>query len=164
MKDFYSKYYWGIKKFVSKKIDDDDIVEEIASDVILAAWESQENFKHESNEFSWICGIAKHKIIDYYRKKKLKTVLFSVSPIFEEIADEALTPEKDCLKNELIEEVRKSLKSLKDNYKNILTLKYLKGLAVNEIATQSGKSSKSIESMLGRARLALREIWNNENN
>jgi RNA polymerase sigma-70 factor, ECF subfamily len=164
MREFYSKYYWGIKKFVSKKIDDEDVVEEITSDVIWAAWEAQENFKHESNEFSWICGIAKHKIVDYFRKKKLKTVLFSVSPIFEEIADEALTPEKDCLKNELIEEVRKSLKSLKDNYKNILTLKYLKGLAVNEIAAQSGKSHKSIESMLGRARLALREIWNNENN
>lgn len=164
MNSFYKKYYPGIRAFVAKKIDDEQIVEEIVQDVLLAAWESRGVFLGNCREFSWICGIAKHKVVDYFRKKKIKTILFSVSPIFEEIADEALTPEKDCLKNELIAEVRKSLKRIKKNYKQILTLKYFKGLAVDEIAKLSGKSNKSVESMLGRARMAFREIWNNENN
>lgn len=164
MRGFYKKYYSGVRAFVAKKIDDEQVIEEIVHDVLLASWESKENFSGNCRKFSWICGIAKHKIVDYFRKKKIKTILFSVSPFFEEIADEALTPEKDCLKNELIAEVRKSLKRLRKNYKNILTLKYLKGLAVDEIAKISGKSNKSVESMLGRARMAFREIWNNENN
>ena len=159
MKDFYNKYFWGVKKFIGKKIDDQGVVEELSNDVILAAWDAKEKFMNNSNEFSWICGIAKHKIIDYYRKKKLKTILFSVSPIFEEIADNALTPEKDCLKNELISEVKKVLKDIKKDYKKILRLKYLKGLAIKEIAQLLNSSEKSVESKLCRARLSFREVW-----
>ena len=159
MREFYKKYYWSIKKFITKKIDDQGIVEELSNDVIWAAWESRDKFLNNSNEFSWICGIAKHKIVDYYRKKKIKTILFSVSPVFEEIADNALTPEKDCLKNELVAEVRRVLKDIKKDYKKILRLKYLKGMAIKEIAKMLGSSEKSIESKLGRARLNFREVW-----
>lgn len=98
MEDCYKKYNLGIKKFIRQKIDDEGVVEEITNDVMLAAMNSWKNFRGECAEFSWICSIANHKIIDYYRKKKIKTILFSVSPVFEEIADKALTPERDVLK------------------------------------------------------------------
>lgn len=163
MQGFYKKYYFGVKGFVTKKIEDEGVVEELCQDILLAAWESRENFSNKSQEFSWICGIAKHKIVDYFRKKKLKTILFSVSPIFEEIADEALGPEKDCLKNELKKEINKVFVRIKRDYKKILKLKYLEGMAIREIALIFGKSEKSIESKLGRARLAFRQVWKHEN-
>jgi len=159
MESFYKKYYFGVKKFVSQKIDDEGVVEELTNDIMMAAMMCRSNFNGKCNEFSWICSIAKHKIIDYYRKKKIKTILFSVSPAFEEIADKALTPERDVLKNELKEEIKKTFKELGKGYKDILRLKYVEEMKVKEIASSLELTMKAVESKLMRAKKKFREAW-----
>lgn len=159
MDDFYNKYYFGVKKFVNQKIDDEGVVEELTNDILMAAIICRPTFDGKCNEFSWICGIAKHKIVDYYRKKKIKTILFSVSPSFEEIADMALTPERDVLKNELKEEIKKTLKELRGSYKEVLKLKYLEGMKIKEIAKILKTTIKGVESKLIRAKQKFRKAW-----
>ncbi|HEX8923746.1 MAG TPA: RNA polymerase sigma factor [Patescibacteria group bacterium] len=159
MKDFYNKYYLSVRGFIKKKIDDEDVVEELSNDTLMAAYNSLENFDGRCSEFSFICSIANHKIIDYYRKKKLKTILFSTSPIFEEIADDAISPERDALKNELKAEIKKTFKEIGAGYRKILRLKYVKGLKVSEIAEVLEMSVKAVESKLMRARKRFGENW-----
>ena len=159
MEDCYKQYGLGLRKYISQKIDDDGVVEELVNDVMLAAINSDETFEGRCSEFSWLCSIANHKIIDYYRKKKIKTILFSVSPMFEELADKALTPERDVLKNELKEEIKKTFGEMKQGYRNVLRLKYLEGLKVSEIAKKMNTTIKAIESKLIRAKREFRENW-----
>jgi len=159
MDDFYKKYGKRIGYFVAKRIDDEGVAEELVNDIMLAAINSRPNFSGRSSEWSWVCAIAKHKIIDYYRKKKLKTILFSVSPVFEEVADLALSPERDSLKNELKEEIKKTFKELSEGYGRILRLKYIEGFKVREIARKMEVSVKAVESRLFRARGEFRKKW-----
>ena len=159
MDDFYNKYYLGIRKFISQKIDDEGVVEELANDVMMAAMMCRSNFNGKCSEFSWVCSIAKHKIIDYYRKKKIKTILFSFSDEFEEIADKALSPERDVLKNELKEEIKKTLRELGAGCGDILRLKYVEGMKINEIAKNLKLTIKAVESKLIRAKKKFREAW-----
>lgn len=159
MEEFYKKYYFGLKKFVAQKIDDEGVVEEIVNDTMMAGMKAMPTFNKKCSEFSWLCSIAKHKVIDYYRKKKIKTVLFSVSPVFEDIADKALTPERDVLKNELKEEIKKTFREIKEGYKKLLRLKYIDGFKVNEIAKKTKLSPKAVESRLVRAKKQFREAW-----
>lgn len=160
MDDFYKKYYFSIKGFISKKIDDEGVVEELTNDTLMAGINSLPNFNNKCSEFSWLCSIAKHKVIDYYRKKKLKTILFSAFPMFEEIADKALTPERDCLKNELKKEIKNTFRELKKGYKEILRLKYIEGFKIDQIAKLMKISVKAVESRLIRARRQFRSEWN----
>ena len=159
MDDFYKKYYLSVKKFISQKIDDEGVVEELTNDAMMAAIMCQSNFDGKCSEFSWVCSIAKHKIIDYYRKKKIKTILFSISDEFEEIADKALTPERDVLKNELREEIKKTMAELSKGYKDILRLKYIEGMKINEISKNLKMTGKAVESKLIRAKKKFREAW-----
>ena len=152
-------YYLGIKAFIARKIDDEGVVEEITNDVMWAAIKSRQTFAGKSAEFSWICGIAKHKIVDYYRKKKLKTILFSINPKFEEIADEALSPERDVLKNELKEEIKATLNDISEGYANILRLKYITGLKTSAIAAMLNITIKAVEGQLKRAKRKFSENW-----
>jgi len=159
MVDLYRKYYKGIRGFVSRKIDDEGVVDELTNDVLMSAIESMPTFGGRCSEFSFICSIAKHKVIDYYRKKKLKTVLFSASPIFEEIADKALSPERDVLKNELKGEIEKTLKEMKEGYSKLLRLKYVDGWKIAKIAQMTATSIKSVESKLIRAKRQFQRLW-----
>jgi len=126
----------------------------------MAAYRALPTFNKKSSEFSFICGIAKHKITDYYRKKKLKTVLFSVNPIIEEIAEDALTPERDVLKNELKEEIKKTMTELREDYEKILRLKYIDNWKSSQIASLMKISVKAVESRLIRARRKFQSLWN----
>lgn len=152
MEEFYSKYYHSVRTFISKKIDDEDTVDELANDVIMAAYKALPTFNHQCSEFSFICSIAQHRVIDYYRKKKLKTVLFSSNPVFEEIADKAIGPERDALKNELKEEIKKTFSEISEGSQKLLRLKYISGWKTGKIAKLLNISAKALESRLFRAR------------
>jgi len=160
MRDFYQKYYNSVRGFVSKRIGDEGTADELTDDILLAAYESLPNFNQKCSEFSFICAIAKHKIIDYYRKKKLKTILFSANPVFEEIADKAIGPERDVLKNELIGEIEATLEDVKEGYGKLLRLKYVEGWKTSAIATLTKLSVKAVESRLFRAKKQFQHLWN----
>lgn len=159
MEELVKKYQKSVAAFVRKKIDDEGVVEELTQDILLAAYRAQATFNGKSSQFSFICGIAKHKIIDYYRKKKLKTVLFSINPMFEEIATEALTPERDVLKEELKAEIKKTMGELKEDSQKILRLKYVEDWKSSQIAKMMKISVKAVESRLIRARRQFQELW-----
>jgi RNA polymerase sigma-70 factor (ECF subfamily) len=160
MEELVNKYQKSLAAFIRKKIGDEDVVEELTQDILMAAYQALPTFNKKSSEFSFICGIAKHKITDYYRKKKLKTVLFSVNPIIEEIAEDALTPERDVLKNELKEEIKKTMTELREDYEKILRLKYIDNWKSSQIASLMKISVKAVESRLIRARRKFQSLWN----
>lgn len=145
--------------FIVKRVEDLGVAEEITNDVLWAGMRGEKEFRGEAAVFSWLCAIAKNKIIDYYRKKKIKTVLFSVNPLFEELTDMAVTPERDVLKNELVEEIKKTFTEIGEGYGKILRLKYIDGLKVAEIARTMASSVKAIESKLIRAKAKFRQSW-----
>jgi len=162
VKKFFEKYYKELLGFVGKRIDDAGTAEEVTSDILLSAYNGLSRFEAKSSERSWVYSIARHKIIDFYRKKKLKTILFSVSPIFEEIADGALQPERDCLKNELKTEIKKTFKKINEGYGRVLRLKYIEGWSIIEIAQKLSISVKAVESRLSRARGKFKQAWSYE--
>jgi len=51
MKNYYQQYELGLKKYISQKIDDDGVVEEIANDVMLAAINSEKKFEGRCSDF-----------------------------------------------------------------------------------------------------------------
>lgn len=144
---------------MAKKVDDEEVAEELTNDILMSAYNSLPSFNGKADEFTWICGIAKHKIIDYYRKKKLKTILFSVSPMFEEIADKALGPEEKSLGQELKKEIKKAFRDINEGYAKILRLKYIDRLSIGAVAKKLGLSVKAVESKLMRAKEAFRQQW-----
>ncbi|HBP51629.1 MAG: hypothetical protein US68_C0003G0036 [Candidatus Shapirobacteria bacterium GW2011_GWE1_38_10] len=159
MRMLVEKYQKSIAGFVRQKISDEGVVEELTQDILLAAYKAMPNFNGKCSEFSFVCSIAKHKITDYYRKKKLKTILFSVNPKFEEIAQEALTPERDVLKEELKSEISKTMKELRADYGKILRLKYVEDWKSSQIAKMMKLSIKAVESRLIRARKQFQDLW-----
>lgn len=56
--------------FALARVNKREIAEDLVQDTFLAAVKSQERFKGQSSEKTWLFGILKHKIIDHYRKNK----------------------------------------------------------------------------------------------
>ena len=57
-------------RFAVARIKDPSLAEELVQETFLAALRARKNFKGRSSPKTWLTAILKHKIIDYFRKKK----------------------------------------------------------------------------------------------
>ncbi len=158
-KIIYRKYQARLKKFIAQKIDNPQDAEEIFQETLIAAFDCLSLYSGKSSFFTWLCGIARHEIADYYRKKKVKTIFLSRLPWLENLASEALGPEQILMRRELEKKVSKILTQLSEGYSEVLRLKYYQGLSVKEIAQKLNETVKTIESRLTRARQAFAKIF-----
>jgi RNA polymerase sigma-70 factor (ECF subfamily) len=78
------------------------------------------------------------------------------------IIDQAPLPDELVQREETRAVVRAALAQLPEHYRQALVLKYVDAFSVAEISTIMGKSFKSVESLLVRARQALREALTQE--
>jgi len=159
----YQRYEVRLRKFIYQRISDEQDVEEILQDTFVSAFDSLPTFSGKSSFFTWLCGIAKHEIADFYRKKRIKTILFSRLPFLEKLADQALGPEEELIEAEFKRQIGLVFKELSEGYQKILRLKYIDGYSVAQIAKKQQTTYKAVESKLTRARKTFREIWEIEN-
>lgn len=162
-KHWIKKYSPRLLAYIKRNLDNTDEAFDLLQETLISASQSLPTYSRKVPFSAWLFGIARHEISDYFRKKKIKTFLFSHLPFLEDLADQALGPEEKAIEKELKDKVRLVLDSLSEGYSVILRLKYIDGISVNEIAKKLGLSPKAAESRLTRARIAFREIWALEN-
>ena len=57
-------------RYALAKVSKEEVAEDLVQETFLAALKATTNYKGETSEKNWLFSILKHKIIDYYRKKK----------------------------------------------------------------------------------------------
>lgn len=148
-----------LKQWFRHKVSDEKDREEIIADTILSILDSLPRFKQNSSFNTWVNAIAKHELVDHYRRRKLKAILFSAFPFLENLVDMALGPQLALEEKEAKIKIYQTFKKLSEGNAAILRLRYLEGLSVAEISQKMGLSYKAAESKLSRARLAFTKIY-----
>lgn len=159
---FCKQYRARLFGFIATKVENFLDVEEIVQDSLLSSIDSLPTFKRESGLYTWMCSIAKHEIGDFYRRKKIKQVVFSRLPFLENLVSQALGPELAYQELETKRRILKSLKKLSEGYSRILRLKYVDELSMKQIARKLNLTVKAVESRLTRARLAFQAVYAKE--
>jgi len=159
IREFYEAYEKRLLNFILRKVDNKKDAEEILQDTFISALDSLPLFKGQSSLLTWLCAISRHEIADFYRRKKLKTIIFSRLPFLKKIVDRALGPELALQEKEAKEKIYKTFKNLSEGYSQILRLKYIEGLTMAQIAFKLGKTVKAVESKLSRARLSFQNEY-----
>jgi RNA polymerase sigma factor (sigma-70 family) len=141
-----------------------DLVDDLVQEVFLAAWEKLASFRSDAPLRSWLLGIARHKVEDYYRSRLREpgSEFDENAMLAESISQQA--PDLDTL---LDREARRSrtqevLQSLAEPYSLILLWRYWEQRSTQEIAAQTGRTEKAVERMLARAREQFKRRWINE--
>lgn len=163
MEEFYSIYRSRLYTLVLTQVDQNQAVaEDIVQETFLAALGSLDKFRGDSQLYTWLRSIAFHKINDYYRRQGRQPKAQESSPDFDAMKqlEQTGNDEPPTLTVMESEEVRQSvnqaLEELPQDYQEVLVLKYLEEMPVLEISQVMGRSPKSVEGLLSRARKAMR--------
>ena len=130
------------------------MAEELTQDSFLDFIEGLRNFRGESSLKTYLFSIARFKVIDHIKKKKIKKILFSALPksVVENLASVFIDDQIE--QKELAQRIERVISSLPNDYHLILRLKYMDGRRVQEIARRFALTFKATESLLYRARQA----------
>lgn len=161
--NFYKHYQLMIFRFINKQINDKVVGEEITQEVFLDFIEEIRDFQGQSSIKTFLFTLARNKTIDYFRKKKIKKILFSAIPSYIIEKATAIFLENDLEKKELTDKIKSVLHRLPNDYQIILRLKYIDGERVKAISQKMSLPFKTAESLLFRARQAFIKIYKNEN-
>ena len=155
---FYQEYSPRILRYLKKYLPIDE-AKEILNDVFLEAVDSMPTLQKQTNLQAWLYKIAHNKVVDFYRKKKIKTLLLSHIPFLEVIAQKIYEPEFQYEKNKMRDAIQSALRSLSQKYRTILQLHYEQEKSIKEIALILDISPKAAESLLFRARQKFKEKY-----
>jgi len=136
-------------------VGDADSANDAAQDSFIAAFTSLKNFRFGSKFSTWLYSIVVNKCRDRLRAEK-DTV--PVDDIRELRADPAGTPEQRALEGETRSEVQSALAELPTDYREILVLKHIQGLAYAEMAEILGASVAALKVRAHRGREMLRAV------
>lgn len=133
---------------------DQAAAEDILQETLLEAVRSARGFRAESALSTWMCTIARRRLARHYESERRSELtrqslqLVKAASSAEESAAEADYERQD--------EVVRALGQLPALQRQVLVLKYIEDLSVQEIAVQVKKSRVQVQSLLQRGREGLR--------
>ncbi|HSJ58284.1 MAG TPA: sigma-70 family RNA polymerase sigma factor [Anaerolineae bacterium] len=157
---FYERYAALLFAFVHHHLGGSRTdAEDMWQETLLAGVRGIHAYRGQSRLFTWLCSIARFKIADHHRRRgRRPETPFADMPA----ARVAALMASDPLPDEVVAArgtraaVVEALGTLNDDYRTALLARYIDGQDVDEVARRLGRSYKATESLLSRAREALR--------
>jgi len=139
--------------YLVRRCDGATVAEDLTAETFLAAVAAVQKGSVPSLTTAWLIGVARHKLVDHWRRQaRDQRNLRAVADEPTEDPD----PWDAHLDASLAHDV---LGRLGAHHRSALTLRYLDGLSVPDVAEHLGRTLHATEALLVRARLAFRRAY-----
>ena len=130
---------------------DQTAAEDLLQETLLEAVRSASGFRGEAALSTWLCAIARRRLARYFEaERRSEAGRRGLHLVAEAAGDEEIE------RFDRHDEVIRALGRLSPLHRQVLVLKYMDRLPVEEIASHLGRSRVQIQSLLQRARDGLR--------
>jgi RNA polymerase sigma-70 factor (ECF subfamily) len=145
--------------------------EDLVQETLLAGWQAFAQFSGQSTIKTWLIGIMKHKLVDYFRKQRFSDTSLDEfadqDELFAQQFDESghwrtkltewLTPDKALANEQFWQVFYWCLARLPDNMADIFVLRMLEGLSSEECCQALNiATTNQLCVALSRSRMKLR--------
>ena len=157
----YDSYIDDIYRFIYFKVGNREDAEDITSQVFLKSWDyiQNNNLLEYKTIKQFFYRVARNIIIDHYRDKSNKeNISINNEDNKIDIVDEKIDLNKEVdLKND-IKNLQEAMRELKNEYREVLLLRYINELSVKEISEILEKNKGNVRVLIYRAIKALKNI------
>ena len=143
-------------KQASAREDAEDLLLEVFRAALEHTWLEQLSGEEQR---LWLWRIARHKLIDAYRRSSRRPSVSMELMHNDLFANEDQTPEYAALRGEEFSRLHAALQTLPQLQQRILKLRFVNGLRSPEIAALVGKSETAVRSLLSHTLNQLRTFY-----
>jgi RNA polymerase sigma-70 factor (ECF subfamily) len=149
----YDEYVRRIYNFIYYKTHHKETAEDLTSQTFAKALNKLSDFNGERGSFpSWLYAIARNNVIDFYRTRKSS---MNVEDVWD-LADDT-DIERDIEAAQKLRKVKKYLKALKPEQREVVLLRVWGDYPYKEIAEIMGKTENNCKVLFSRTMKKLRE-------
>lgn len=153
--EIYDRYIERIYRFIFFKVGNQSDAEDISSETFLKVWQYIKEGQPIKNLNALLYSVARNLVIDYYRSQAKKRDF--EEPLSLDAKSAANIAENIDFKTDE-GKLLSALKSLKDEYTEVIILRFFDDLPVSETAKIIGKSQNNTRVLAHRALGALKKI------
>lgn len=155
----YDAYVKQIYRFIYFKVSSAEQAEDLTSEAFLKAWQYLKEKRDVANLQALLYSVARTVVIDHYRATAAERANVSLD---ENIADETVDASSEKFLKDMETKfdttlVLERLRGLKDEYRDVVIMRYLDQMSTGEIAAVLGKTPSNVRVILHRATKALSE-------
>ncbi len=148
---FYDAAFRDVHRYLLRAVlGDHALAEDLTQETFVVALVAARSGRSEAMSMAWLMGVARHKMIDHYRKSTRDERRASLLMAGTNEGDEF-----ESLADQEPARIVHALRALSSEHRLVLVLKYLDDLTVQQLASALDRSPQAIESLLARARRAL---------
>lgn len=125
--------------------------EDIMQETNLFMWEHFDDFRPGTNFSAWGIGIARNLVLRYYRNQKRDMLIFDSRTIENLIGQSDVFESQD----DQIEALRRCVKNLQLKDQELLKMRYVHGVHINEIAKKINRTTSHLYRMMARIHYSL---------
>lgn len=129
------------------------VAEDLTGETFMAAVRAVQEASVESITMSWLIVVARRRLVDHWRRLERDQRRLR---LLRNEAEETTDPWDELVD---LAAVRSALERVGPHHRAALTLRYLDGLSVPEVARVLERGVHAMEALLGRARTALRRAY-----
>jgi RNA polymerase sigma-70 factor (ECF subfamily) len=152
----YDLYFDKVYKYMYFRIRRQVESEDLTQEVFIKALKAIGSYKPGKTPFAaWIFRIAHNQMIDFVRKKdKYKST--SIDEVTYVVGNE--DPVSDAERNMEVEELSAAIEELPPAQQEVISLRFIAGLSISEVAKIAGKSEGTVKALQFNATISLRKI------
>jgi RNA polymerase sigma-70 factor, ECF subfamily len=150
---FYQEAVPEVYGYFLHRCGDSTTAEDLTSETFLATVRNLEDGRPAPFDIPWVIGVARHKLADHWRRRAREDRL-------RDALEQDPAPDEDPWDVRLDQlRANEVLTALGPHHRLALTLRYLDGLPVPEVARLLDRTLHATEALLVRARAAFRRAY-----
>ncbi|MCB1203318.1 MAG: sigma-70 family RNA polymerase sigma factor [Verrucomicrobiae bacterium] len=158
-------------RFALQRVKDYGTAEDLVQDTFLSAWHAKDKFRGDCTERTWLTGILRNKIIDFYRRRARRPSVLAIdlTPVDED-GEASLSwierqpdssfrhlPGAEVERTEFLGDLEKALSRLPDKMGKAFRMREIQGCSTEEITRELNISKANLWVLIHRAKQALGE-------
>lgn len=161
LQTLYERYFDRVYRYVIARVNNSQDAEDIVSDIFVLVIKRLHQFRNNNKHSfaAWLFTIARHTIIDFYRRQGRLPTQVSIDDYAEQDTADAGLDEK-LIRHERVAELRSLLQMLPKRRCEVVMLRYFGGLRNLEIAHILGIDERTVASHLSRGLNDLYKAYN----
>jgi RNA polymerase sigma-70 factor (ECF subfamily) len=152
--ELYRRYQCRVFRFLRARTSDAGLAEDLTAQVFFRALASAPTFRRDGTYRAWLFTIASN-CLSTWRRHRARTSEVSLDEAAETI-DPGPTPHAQVIVDHDRNVVRRTISKLPIAQREVVTLRYLRELSIDEIASSTRRSPGAVRILLHRARTNLR--------
>lgn len=162
----YDTYHTDVYQYIFYLVKNHQVAEDLIQETFIKVLKAHKQFRGESSEKTWLFSIARHTVMDHFRKQQREKNkwfgLFNKNDEWQQIEAKGPLPDELLILSEEQQRLYRKLDLLTLDQKNVIILRFIQSMSIHDTARILEWTESKVKTTQHRAIKKLQQLLSNK--